>query len=227
MPRRSYRLVLSPEVAIDLNPSHLLHAYGYAAVFAAPLVESTGIPFPGESVLVVAAVYSATTGRLSLVGVVAAAAAGAIIGDNLGYGIGRLFGHWLLIRFGGWVRLRPERLALLHRFFQKRGPLAVFVARFIAVLRTFGAIVAGAAQMRYRTFLIFNALGGAAWATAYGLLGFELGRAYHHFGGNLTWVSVGAGIAVLLLAVSGLVLARGRLERWALGDPEDLPPSGV
>ncbi|HUY09122.1 MAG TPA: DedA family protein [Candidatus Dormibacteraeota bacterium] len=212
-------------MALDLNPSHLLHAYGYAAVFAAPLVESTGIPFPGESILVVAAVYSATTGRLSLVGVVAAAASGAIMGDNLGYGIGRLFGQRLLIRFGGWVRLTPARLALLHRFFENRGPLAVFVARFIAVLRTFGAIVAGAAPMRYRTFLVFNALGGAAWATAYGLLGFELGRAYHRLGGTLSWISVGAGIVVLALAVGGLVLARGRLERWALGDPEDLPAS--
>lgn len=208
-------------MTLDLNPSHLLHVYGYAAVFAAPLVESTGIPFPGETVLVVAAVYAATTGRLSVAWVVVAAAAGAILGDNLGYGIGRLLGHRLLLRFGGWVRLNPRRLVLLHRFFEHRGALAVLVARFIAVLRTFGAIVAGAAEMRYRTFLIFNALGGAAWASAYGLLGFELGRAYHRYGGALTWASVGAGIAVLVLAVGGTVLARRRLERWALGDLDD------
>lgn len=212
-------------MALDLDPSHLLHAYGYAAVFAAPLVESTGIPFPGETVLVVAAVYAATTGRLSVVGVVVAATAGAILGDNLGYGIGRVFGHRLLVRFGGWVGLNPGRLALLHRFFEHRGPLAVFVARFVAVIRTFGAIVAGAAEMRYRTFLIFNALGGAAWATAYGLLGFELGRAYHRFGGTLTWVSIGAGLAVLALAVGAIAVARGRLERWALGDPDGVPDS--
>lgn len=210
-------------MAFDLNPNHLLHAYGYAAVFFAPLVESTGIPFPGETVLVVAAVYAATTGRLSVVGVVLAAAAGAILGDNLGYGIGRLFGPRLLLRFGGWVRLTPQRLSQLHRFFQHRGPLAVFLARFITVVRTFGAIVAGAAEMRYRTFLIFNALGGAAWATAYGLLGFELGRAYHRFGGMVSWVGIAAGIAVLLLAAGGLILARGRLEHWALGDPDDSP----
>ncbi|HVB13918.1 MAG TPA: DedA family protein [Candidatus Dormibacteraeota bacterium] len=210
-------------MALNLNPSHLLHAYGYLAVFVAPLVESTGIPVPGETVLVVAAVYSATTGRLSLAGVVAAAAAGAILGDNLGYGIGRLAGHQLLVRFGGWVRLNPRRLALLQRFFEHRGPLAVFVARFVAVLRTFGAIAAGAAEMRYRAFLIFNTLGGAAWATAYGLLGFELGRAYDRYGGTLTWVGVGAGLVLLVLAVGGLVVARRRLEHWALGDLDDLP----
>jgi membrane protein DedA with SNARE-associated domain len=209
-------------VALDLSPDHLLHAYGYAAIFAAPLVESTGIPFPGETVLVAGAVYAAVTGRLSLAGVVVAAAAGAVLGDNLGYGIGRAVGGRLLERFGGWVRLSPERLALLHRFFARRGALAIVVARFIIVLRTFGALVAGAAQMPYRTFLLFNALGGAAWATAYGLLGFALGRAYNRFGGTVSWFSVGAGIALLLLTVTALVVARGRLERWALGQPDPI-----
>ncbi len=204
-------------MALDLNPDHLLRAYGYAAIFAAPLVESTGIPFPGETVLVAGAVYTATTGRLNLAGVVAAAAAGAILGDNLGYGIGRAVGSRLLERFGGWIRLSPERLQLLQRFFARRGALAVFVARFIVVLRTFGALVAGAAQMPYRKFLLFNALGGAAWATAYGLLGFELGRAYSRFGGTVSWFSIGAGIALLLVTALALVLARRRLERWALG----------
>lgn len=204
-----------------------MHAYGYVAVFAAPLVESTGIPFPGETVLLLAAVYAATTGRLSVLGVVLAAAAGAILGDNFGYGIGRLFGRALLVRFGGWVRLTPRRLRLLDRFFQHRGPLAVVLARFITVLRTFGAIFAGAARMRYRTFVLFNALGGAAWATAYGLLGFELGRAYHRFGGALSWVSLGAGLALLVLVTGGLILARRRLERWAVGDSDELPRSAA
>ncbi|MGC1185319.1 MAG: DedA family protein [Candidatus Dormiibacterota bacterium] len=204
---------------LDLNPDHLLHTYGYLAVFASPLVESTGVPFPGETVLVLAAVYAATTGRLSLVGVVAAAAAGAILGDNLGYGIGRLAGHALLIRLASWVRIDRTRLDLLHRFFEHRGPLAVFIARFIAVLRTFGAVVAGAAEMRYPTFLAFNALGGAVWATVYGVAGFELGRFYHRFGGALSWVGVAAGVVLLLVLVVGVIFARSSLERWALGEP--------
>ncbi|MGH7704915.1 MAG: DedA family protein [Candidatus Dormibacteria bacterium] len=204
----------------DLSPSHLLHSYGYAAVFAAPLVESTGIPFPGETMLLLAAAYAANTGRLSILGVIAAAAAGAILGDNVGYGVGRYAGHELLARFGKWVRLTPSRLALLHRFFARRGRLAVFVARFIAVLRTFGALVAGAAEMPYRHFLIFNALGGAVWAALYGIVGFELGRAYHRFGGAVGWVGIGAGIAIVAAVLVGVVLARRRLERWALGEPE-------
>jgi membrane protein DedA with SNARE-associated domain len=203
-------------VALDLNPDHLLHAYGYLAVFVAPLVESTGVPFPGETVLVVAAVYAATTGRLSLAGVVAAAAAGAILGDNLGYGIGRLAGRALLERYGGWVRLDRTRLDLLHRFFEHRGPAAVFVARFIAVLRTFGAIAAGAGAMRYRTFLVFD-----------GVAGFELGRAYHRYGGDLGWVALAAGILILVVVLGGLAFARGRLERWALGVPEQAPDGEV
>jgi len=100
-----------------------------------------------------------------VVGVVAAAAAGAILGDNVGYGLGRLIWAPAAGTVRGLGRLTPERLVLLHRFFEQRGPLAVFAARFIAVLRTFGPFMAGAAEMRYRTFLLFNALGGAAWAT--------------------------------------------------------------
>ena len=229
LPRKSHCFPSTglTDVALDLNPDHLLHAYGYLAVFVAPLVESTGVPFPGETVLVVAAVYAATTGRLSLAGVVAAAAAGAILGDNLGYGIGRLAGRALLERYGGWVRLDRTRLDLLHRFFEHRGPAAVFVARFIAVLRTFGAIAAGAGAMRYRTFLVFDALGGACWATAYGGAGFELGRAYHRYGGDLGWVALAAGILILVVVLGGLAFARGRLERWALGVPEQAPDGEV
>jgi membrane protein DedA with SNARE-associated domain len=152
-----------------------------------------------------------------------AAAAGAILGDNFGYAIGRFAGHELLERFGSWLHLDARRLALLHRFFARRGSLAVLVARFIAVLRTFGALVAGAAEMPYWQFLIFNALGGAAWATAYGLLGFELGKAYNRLGGTVTGASVVAGIVLLALLVLGLLVARKRLERWAIGDPEESP----
>lgn len=203
---------------MNLDPSHLLHTYGYLAVLLAPMVESTGIPFPGETILIAAAAYSAETGRLDLPLVVLAAAAGAILGDNFGYGIGRFFGRGLLERWGGRVGLNPKRLHLLDRFFARRGPLAVFVARFVAVLRTFGALLAGAGEMRYRTFLLFNALGGAAWATAYGLLGYELGRAYQRLSGTVGAASVVLAVVAVVAFFTILFLARKRLERWALGE---------
>ncbi len=204
---------------MDLSPDHLLHTYGYAAVFLAPLVESTGVPFPGETTLLLAAAYAATTGRLSIVGVVACAAAGATLGDNLGYGIGRAVGPQLLHRAGRWLRVRPERIELLHRFFLRRGGIAVVLARFIAILRTVGALVAGAAEMPYRVFLPCNLLGAAAWSTAYGLLGYELGDAYRHLGGTIASVAGIAGLSILLLLLLGVALARRRLERWAVGEP--------
>jgi len=203
---------------MNLDPSQILHTYGYLAVLLAPMVESTGIPFPGETVLIAAAAYSAETGRLDLPLVIAAAAAGAIVGDNFGYGIGRLFGRAVLERWGSKVGLTETRLRLLDRFFQRRGPLAVFVARFVAVLRTFGAILAGAGEMRYPTFLFFNALGGAAWATAYGLLGYELGHTYQRLSGTIGAAAVVIGLAAIVAFVALLFLARKRLERWALGD---------
>ncbi|MGH7610582.1 MAG: DedA family protein [Candidatus Dormibacteria bacterium] len=211
-------------MSLNLNPDHLLHTYGYLAIFAAPLIESTGLPFPGETVLVAGAVYAAATGHLSLPLVVLAAAGGAVIGDNFGYAIGRMVGRALLDRYGRWVRLTPERLELLDRFYRRRGPLAVVVARFVVVLRSLGALFAGAAEMRYPVFLLFNLLGGAAWATAYGVLGFELGNAYSRLSGTVSVASVAAGAALLAVVVAVMFLARRRLERWALGpDPGARP----
>ncbi|MHB1527021.1 MAG: DedA family protein [Candidatus Dormibacteria bacterium] len=203
---------------MNLSPGHLLHAYGYLAVLVAPMVESTGIPFPGETMLILAAVYSAETGRLSLPVVILMAAVGAIMGDNFGYGIGHFFGRRLLERWGRLVGLDHRRLLLLDRFFARRGRLAVFVARFLSVLRTFGAVLAGAGEMPWRTYLLFNALGGAAWATAYGLLGFALGRAYQHLSGTIGAVGVGLAVAVAVVVIVLVFLARKPLERWALGD---------
>ncbi|MHB1499662.1 MAG: DedA family protein [Candidatus Dormibacteria bacterium] len=205
---------------MNLSPEHLIQTYGYIAVVAAPLLESTGVPFPGETTLIVAAVYSAETGRLSLPLVIALAAAGAIMGDNFGYGLGRWLGRGILERWGRLVGLDHRRVLLIDRFFRRRGALAVFVARFLSVLRTFGAILAGAGEMPYRTYLIFNALGGMAWATAYGLLGFELGRAYRHLSGTIGLAAEVLVVVVALGSMAAIFLFRKRIEHWALGDPD-------
>lgn len=207
---------------MSFSPDQFIHSYGYAAVLLAPMVESTGVPFPGETTLILASVYSADTGRLSLPLVIALAAVGAILGDNFGYGVGRWLGRGLLERWGSRVGLDHRRVLLVDRFFARRGALAVFVARFLSVLRTFGAILAGAGRMRYRTYLVFNALGGMAWATAYGLLGFELGRAYSRLSGAIGTAALALAAVVVIAFLGALFLFRRPLERWALGDLDEL-----
>jgi membrane protein DedA with SNARE-associated domain len=207
---------------LSFSPDQFIHSYGYAAVLLAPMVESTGVPFPGETTLILASVYSADTGRLSLPLVIALAAVGAILGDNFGYGVGRWLGRGLLERWGSRVGLDHRRVLLVDRFFARRGALAVFVARFLSVLRTFGAILAGAGRMRYRTYLVFNALGGMAWATAYGLLGFELGRAYSRLSGAIGTAALALAAVVVIAFLGALFLFRRPLERWALGDLDEL-----
>ncbi|MDA8331805.1 MAG: DedA family protein [Candidatus Dormibacteraeota bacterium] len=207
---------------MSFSPDQFIHSYGYAAVLLAPMVESTGVPFPGETTLILASVYSADTGRLSLPLVIALAAVGAILGDNFGYGVGRWLGRGLLERWGSRVGLDHRRVLLVDRFFARRGALAVFVARFLSVLRTFGAILAGAGRMRYRTYLVFNALGGMAWATAYGLLGFELGRAYSRLSGAIGTAALALAALVVIAFLGALFLFRRPLERWALGDLDEL-----
>ena len=203
---------------MTFSADQFLHSYGYVAMVLAPMVESTGVPSPGETTLILAAVYAADTGRLSLPPIIALAAVGAILGDNFGYGLGRWLGRGLLERWGSRVGLDRRRLLLVDRFFARRGALAVFVARFLSVLRTFGAVLAGAGRMRYRTYLVFNALGGMAWATAYGLLGFELGRAYSRLSGAIGAAALALTALVLIAFLVSLFLFRRPLERWALGD---------
>ena len=203
---------------MNLSPDHLLQTYGYAAVLAGPLLESTGVPFPGETLLILGAAYSADTGQLSLPVVILCAFGGAVLGDNLGYGVGRLLDRELVARWGARVGLTPRRQQLIQRFFERRGPLAVVVARFIALLRTFGALLAGVGEMPYRLFLPFNILGGAAWATAYGLLGFELGHAYQQASGAVGAATLALAVAAAVVILAGVFFFRRRLERWLLGE---------
>jgi len=148
--------------------THLLTTYGYLAVFLFVAIESIGIPFPGETMLVTAGVYAGTTHHLNIVIVIVAAAAGAIIGDNIGYGIGRAGGYRLLRRYGKYIRLEEPKLKLGQYLFRKHGAKVVFFGRFVSILRTFAAFLAGVNVMPWDRFLAFNAAGGVLWATIYG-----------------------------------------------------------
>jgi membrane protein DedA with SNARE-associated domain len=145
--------------------------YGYVALAAGVLLENAGLPVPGETMLLAAAALAAR-GRLSIVLVALVAAAAAIVGDNIGFAIGRAGGRPLLERFGRWVFITPERLDAVDRFFDRRGPLAVVGARFVPALRVVGALAAGSSRMHWRSFLLFNAIGAVAWATVVSLIGY-------------------------------------------------------
>jgi len=146
--------------AATTDLQHFLVTYGYWAVFVFVAIESIGIPFPGETMLLVAAIDAGTTHQLSIVLVILAATCGAILGDNLGFWIGREGGYRLLRRYGRYIGFNERRVKLGLYLFRKHGGKIVFFGRFVAVLRAWAAFLAGTNRMRWPRFLLFNALGG-------------------------------------------------------------------
>src|SRR5918912_2242174 len=159
-----------------IGPKEALAAYGYLAIFAFVGIESLGVPFPGETMLVTAAIYAGTTGNLSIAFVIAAAVAGAIVGDNIGFGIGHWGGYRLLVRYGKYVRLDQRKLKVGRYIFLRHGGKVVFFGRFVSILRTYAALLAGTNRMRWGRFVIFNAAGGITWSTLYGVSAYYLGE---------------------------------------------------
>jgi membrane protein DedA with SNARE-associated domain len=192
--------------------THLLDTWGYLGVFAFVAIESSGIPFPGETMLVTAAIY-AGSGHLHIQFVIGAAALGAIIGDNLGYWAGREGGRPFLLRFGKYLRLDEAKLNRAEDFFARHGDKTVFLGRFVAVLRARAAFLAGVNRMPWPKFLVFNAAGGICWAILYGTLAYELGSnlpLLHRLLRDLGLGSIALAAAVLAI----LVLLRRRARRF-------------
>src|SRR5260370_39928246 len=153
----------------------LIGSSGYVMLFLLVGLESLGIPLPGETALVTAAAFAAL-GHMSIAAVIATAVLAAIIGDNGGYWIGRQGGVGLVRRYGRVLHVNESHLARAHTFFERHGPKTVFISRFIALLRTWAAVLAGAAHMPYGTFMLYNALGAVCWAVIVGSLGYVFGR---------------------------------------------------
>ena len=176
---------------------------GYAVLFGLIAVESSGVPVPGESALIAAGVLAAD-GRLHIELVIVLAATAAILGDNVGYAIGRTGGRRLLERPGLLEHHRHKILEVGEPFFAKHGPKAVFLGRWVAVLRIASAWLAGINRMPWRIFLFWNALGGVTWAASVGLAAYYVGptaeRIFRY--GGLT------GAALALLAATGFVVWR-------------------
>ena len=203
--------------------THLLTTYGYWAVLAFVCIESTGIPFPGETMLLLAAVYTGTTHQLSLALVIIAAASGAILGDNLGFWIGRKGGYRLLRRYGPALHLGERKLKLGQYLFMKHGGKVVFFGRFVAVLRVWAAFLAGTNRMRWTAFLLFNALGGIAWATLYGLGGYLLGDNIHRLTGPVAIITV----VLAALAIVALLVYVHRHEQQLEAEAERALPGSL
>ena len=191
----------------------LLDAYGYWVILLLVTVESMGIPVPGESVLLAASIYAGTTHRLHVALVIGAAVAGAVLGDNLGFLVGREGGNRLLHRYGKYVRLDERKLRLGQYLFTRHGGKVVFFGRFIPVLRIWAAFLAGTHRMSWRRFLVFNAAGGAIWATVMGSGAYAFGDTAAHVGGAVGFAL--AAVATGLMAVVMVVLHRSeeRLQR--------------
>ncbi|MGA2637916.1 DedA family protein [Methylocella sp.] len=185
---------------VDQIPALISH-YGYAAIFCVVAIESAGIPFPGETTLLSAAIFAGHShslghDSLNIFGVVTAAAAGAIVGDNIGFWVGRTLGFRLLARYGHVIHLDEGRLKLGQYLFLKRGGAVVFFGRFVAVLRAFAAFLAGANRMAPWRFFAFNAAGGIVWASLFGTLGFVFGAEAHRIAGPIGIIGVAAALAI-------------------------------
>jgi membrane protein DedA with SNARE-associated domain len=182
---------------------------GYPAVFLLIAIETIGIPVPGETALIVAAV-AAGRGRLNIEAVIALAAVAAIMGDNIGFALGRTFGRKVLLAPGPLFNHRRRLIAVGEPFFDRHGPKAVFLGRWLSGLRITAAWLAGAHRMSWPTFLFWNALGGIAWATSVGLLAYWLGKKAE---GILHVVGIGGAVAAVLAIVGLWFVLRWRRKK--------------
>ncbi|HEX9037712.1 MAG TPA: DedA family protein [Ktedonobacterales bacterium] len=184
---------------------HAILAWGYWVVLGAVLLESMGVPFPGESGLLAAAIYAGTGRPLNIALVIVAASAGAIMGDNFGYVVGYFGGYPLVRRILQALRVKESALAFTQAYFERHGDKTVFIGRFFALLRVTVAFLAGVNHMTWRRFVVWNALGGIAWATVYGLLGYFLGHNLTLLGEVMRVIGVG-GTVLLVTAIAALII---------------------
>jgi membrane protein DedA with SNARE-associated domain len=190
--------------------THWVESYGLALLFLLVMLESGGIPLPGETTLIAAAIL-ASRGHFNIVSVIAVAAAAAIIGDNIGYWVARIWGRRLLTRWKPLQRFADRVLPPSERFFEKHGGKTVFIGRFVAILRFTAAWLAGISHMSWWRFLLWNAAGGICWAALVGLVAYYAGQAaadainrYGLYGGI-------AVVGVVVLGLAGLHFWRRRL----------------
>ncbi len=185
----------------------LFARYGYFVVFFGVMLENAGVPVPGETILLAGAAL-ARFGHLSLPNVILIAVLGAVLGDNVGFFIGRRGGRRLLERKGRMFGLTPARLAQFDAFFAKHGAKTVFIARFVTGLRVVGAVLAGASTLPWGRFLVFNVAGAVAWASTFGAVGYALGYSWDTIE---QWIGhLGLALLLVLAAAGAVAFVRSR-----------------
>jgi membrane protein DedA with SNARE-associated domain len=198
-----------PGVLHSLEPT--LNHFGYLAVVGLVLIEDFGIPVPGETVLILAAVY-AGTGRLDVVLVGVLGFIGAVLGDNIGFAIGHFGGRPLIRRYGRYIFLTPERVDRATRFFDRHGGWIIIVARFIEGLRQANGIIAGMSGIHWAKFLAFNAIGAALWVAVWTSIGYlsgsHINAIYDTAARYSTYVAIALGALLLAYIARHVVRAR-------------------
>ena len=202
---------------------HLLSNYGYAAVFIFVMIESLGVPFPGETMVIAAAIYAGSSHHLAFELIWAVAAAGAIVGDNIGFAIGHWGGYALLRRYGPKIHLDETKLKVGRLIFDRQGAKVVFFGRFVSILRTYAAFLAGTNRMAYWRFFLFNAAGGIIWSGIYACGFYFLGSALSKVRGP---VDYGLG-AVAVVIVIGFVIWTRRHAKSLEAEAEEAYPGSL
>ncbi|HME48646.1 DedA family protein [Mycobacterium sp.] len=199
-----------PGVFAHLQP--VLEKYGYLAVGGFILLEDFGVPVPGETILIAAAVF-AGSGHMNIALVILVGALGAVIGDNIGFAIGHFGGRPLVGRFGRYIFLTPERLDHAEDYFDRHGGKIVTIARFVEGLRQVNGILSGTIGMHWPKFVAFNALGAVLWVGTWACIGYFAGEnitAIYDAFGRYKWYAVAAGVLIVALLVTRRVRARRR-----------------
>ena len=195
--------------------AHLLATYGYFAVAGIIMLESMGIPLPGETTLVSASIYAGATHSMSIWLVIVAAVAGAVLGDNIGYWVGEKLGYRVLLRYGARAGITERKIKLGQYLFMRHGGKVVFFGRFVAVLRALAAFLAGVNRMRWTHFFVANLSGAVLWATIFGLGAFFLGNSMHRLTGPASMVAIGVAVAAVAAAATVVRKHQTKLEEEA------------
>jgi membrane protein DedA with SNARE-associated domain len=197
---------------------HLVGQYGVLLVFVAVALQAFGLPIPGTTALIAAAVYAAAGHGLPIEGVIAAGVIGALVGTTAGFAVGRWGGEGLLLRVGSRVRIGPERVQQLRQGFAERGTVLLFISRFVTGLRNAAGVVAGASGMSLRRFLPVSAAAAVAWACINAL-------EYYWFGHALLGASTWVRVVLVCAGVAWLVVSFGLMRRRALRQFRSAPPA--